>query len=58
MAAKQKPNKLVLATTAVVHVFITALTWRSLRHRPAAQIRGNKSIWRLASSMNTLGSAA
>lgn len=53
-----KPNKLVLAATAGVHLSVTALTWRDLRDRPAWQVRGNKTIWRLASAANTIGSAA
>ncbi len=58
MAATKKPNKLVLAAVAVVHVTAVALTWRDLRDRPAAQVRGNKKLWRVASALNTSGSAA
>ena len=58
MAAKGKPNKLVLATVAVVHLTVMTLTWRDLRARPAGQVRGNKRIWQLASALNTSGSAA
>jgi hypothetical protein len=49
---------MVLAAVAVVHVTVTALTWRDLRSRPAGQVRGPKSLWRLASALNTTGSAA
>ena len=58
MAAKRKPNKLVLATIAVVHLTVMTLTWRDLRGRPAGQVRGNKRIWQVASALNTTGSAA
>ena len=58
MAAKRKPNKLVLATIAVVHLTAVALTWRDLRSRPAGQVRGPKKIWQAASALNTTGSAA
>ncbi|MBO0816801.1 MAG: hypothetical protein J2P30_16880 [Actinobacteria bacterium] len=58
MAANGKPNKVVLAIVAVVHVTIMALTWRDLRSRPAGQIRGPKQLWRVASALNTSGSAA
>jgi hypothetical protein len=57
-AVKRKPNKLVLAIVAVVHLTVMALTWRDLRDRPATQVRGNKKIWRVASALNTSGSAA
>ena len=58
MAAQRKPNKLVLAIIAVVHLTAVTLTWRDLRSRPAAQIRGPKRIWQVASALNTSGSAA
>jgi hypothetical protein len=58
MAANRKPNKAVLAIIGVVHVTAAALTWRNLRDRSDEQVRGNKTIWRVASGMNTLGSVA
>jgi hypothetical protein len=58
VAANRKPNKLVLAVIGVVHLSVMTLTWRDLRSRPAAQVRGNEKIWRAASALNTTGSAA
>jgi len=58
VAANRKPNKVVLAIAAVVHVMITGLTWRDLQSRPAGQVRGPKPLWRAASALNTTGSAA
>jgi len=58
VAANRKPNKLVLAIIAVVHLTAVTLTWRDLRSRPAAQVRGPKRIWQVASALNTSGSAA
>ncbi len=55
---RQKPNKAVLSAIAVVHVGMTTLTWRDLRHRPAEAIRGNKTLWRVVSAANTAGSLA
>jgi len=55
---KKKPNTSVLAALAVAHVAVTTLTWRDLRHRPAEQVRGNKTFWRVASTLNTGNSAA
>ena len=58
VVAKQKPNKPVLGAVLVVHVTVATLTWRNLRSRPAAQVRGSKTLWRVASALNTLGSVA
>lgn len=58
MPAQRKPNNVVLAIIAVVHLTAVTLTWRDLRSRPAAQVRGPKRIWQVASALNTTGSAA
>jgi hypothetical protein len=39
------------------HAVIAAWTWRDIRHQPAGQVRGSKTFWRVASAVNTLGSA-
>jgi hypothetical protein len=56
--AQGKPDKRILAAVAVVHVTVAALTWRDLRSRAAGQVRGDPRVWRAASALNTLGSAA
>jgi hypothetical protein len=58
VATTRKPNKLVLAAIAVVHLTAVTLTWRDLRSRPSGQVRGPKKIWQVASALNTAGSAA
>jgi hypothetical protein len=58
VATTRKPNKLVLAAIAVVHLTAVVLTWRDLRSRPAGQVRGPKKIWQVASALNTTGSVA
>jgi hypothetical protein len=58
VVAKQKPNKPVLGVALVVHATALTLTWRNLRNRPAGQVRGSKTLWRIASALNTLGSVA
>jgi len=58
VAAKGKPNKVVLAVVAVVHITAMTLTWRDLRSRAAGQVRGPKKLWQVASALNTSGSAA
>lgn len=58
MEAQRKPSKPVLVIIAVVHLTAVTLTWRDLRSRPAAQVRGPKRIWQVASALNTSGSVA
>jgi hypothetical protein len=58
VAERSRPNKLVYAVIAVVHLSAVTLTWRDLGRRSAAQVRGRKAIWRVASALNTLGSVA
>lgn len=40
------------------HIAVAAFTWRDIERRPAERIRGDKRLWKIASSVNTLGSAA
>lgn len=58
MAAKRKPNRLVLVIAAVIHIVAVTVTWQDLRNRPAEQVRGDKTVWRVASALNTLGAVA
>jgi hypothetical protein len=55
---KRRPNKFVLAVIGVVHLTVVTLTWRDIRQRPADQIRGSKTLWRVLSAANTTGSGA
>ena len=56
----RKPNSLiaVLAYIVVFHVPVTVLTWQDLNARPDAQVRGSKTLWRVVSALNTMGSVA
>jgi hypothetical protein len=56
VVAKQKLNKPVLGAALVAHLTVATLTWRDLRNRPGARVRGTKTLWRVASALNTLGS--
>jgi hypothetical protein len=51
-------NKRVIPPFVVFHLLVAALTWRDIRRRPPEQIRGSKTVWRIASGANTLGSVA
>jgi hypothetical protein len=51
-------QKRILIVVLVLHVFLLNLTWRDLRRRPDAAVRGKKRVWRLWSGVNTTGSVA
>ena len=51
-------QKRILAVSLVVHVILLTLTWRDLRARPDAAVRGNKRLWRAWSTLNSTGSIA
>jgi hypothetical protein len=54
----QRKHLMPIIAVFVAHTAITALTWRDLQHRPDAQVRGSKKLWRVASAANTVGSVA
>ena len=58
MDALSDPQKMVVVMVLVVHLILLPLTWRDLRRRPDAAVRGRKRVWRFASSVNTTGSVA
>ena len=58
MGSLTAQQKKVLLVALVIHVLVLKLTWLDLRRRPDAAIRGNKRVWRFASSVNTTGSVA
>jgi len=47
----------VLMLVLTGHALVAAWTWRDIRQQPAEQVRGSKTFWRIASAVNTLGSA-
>jgi hypothetical protein len=49
----RRPSPATLAAILAAHLVVTALTWRSLRRRTAAEVRGSKRLWRIASASNT-----
>jgi hypothetical protein len=51
-------QKKLLAVVLVLHLIVVTLTWRDMRARPDAAVRGPKALWRFASAMNTTGSLA
>lgn len=51
------PDKRVLLALAILHVPVTALTWRDLRSRPASSVRGNPKLWKALTATNVSWSA-
>jgi hypothetical protein len=51
-------QKKLIFVVLVVHLLLAKLTWRDLRRRPDAAVRGKKRVWRFASGVNTTGSVA
>jgi len=51
-------QKGVVVIVLIVHLILLQLTWRDLRRRPDAAVRGRKRVWRVASGVNTTGSVA
>ncbi|MGD0747616.1 MAG: hypothetical protein ABSB68_07375 [Acidimicrobiales bacterium] len=51
-------QKKIIAVALVIHLVLLTLTWRDLRTRPEAGVRGRKRLWRVAATMNTTGSVA
>jgi hypothetical protein len=54
---KRKLNKYEMAALAVLHVVVVALTWRDIKGRSAAQVRGNKKFWQVFSALNMANAA-
>jgi hypothetical protein len=51
---ERKSNPIVFIL--IGHGLIAALTWRDIKRRPTEQVRGSKTLWRILSAVNTLGS--
>lgn len=45
-------RKRIIAIVVPIQVFLAALAWRDLARRPASQIRGSKTFWRVFVSLN------
>lgn len=57
MAKTRRAHPVTVVFWIAVHLTIATLTWRDIARRPDADIRGPKTLWRVASSINSLGSA-
>jgi len=53
----ERKSSSVMMLLLTGHAVAAAWTWRDIRHQPPQQVRGSKTFWRIASAVNTLGSA-
>jgi hypothetical protein len=53
---KKRPPPAVLAVIVLVHLVIVHYVWRDLGRRDAAQVRGSKRLWRIATGANSAAS--
>ena len=44
--SRWKPSNPFLVGLVVLHIIVTAITWRDLRERSDAQVRGPRWFWR------------
>ncbi len=58
MNESQARQARIIAVALVIHLIVLRLTWRDLRTRPDAGVRGNKRLWRMVATLNTTGSVA
>ena len=58
MGSLTEQQKKIIGVALVIHLILVTLTWRDLRTRPDAAVRGRKRLWRVAATMNTTGSVA
>ena len=52
----ERNSSRVVVLVLAGHALAAAWTWRDIRQRPAQQVRGSKTFWRISSAANTLGS--
>jgi hypothetical protein len=53
----ERKSRRVVVLVLTGHALVAAWTWRDIRRQPARQVRVSKTFWRIASAVNTLGSA-
>ena len=56
MAKTRPANPVSVALWIALHLAFASLTWQDVKRRPEHGIRGSKAVWRVASSINSLGS--
>ena len=57
-AKNSKPHPLLVIPALALYVVGVWLTWRDLKERDDDEVRGGKTVWRMASALNVSGSIA
>jgi len=56
--SKSSQYNIIALPALVIYAVAVVLTWRDLARRTDAEVRGGKTVWRVASALNLSGSAA
>jgi hypothetical protein len=53
MATQRRARPQLVIPALISHVIMTAVVWRDISRRDPSELRGNKTIWRVLTAMNT-----
>ena len=53
MATQRRARPQLVIPALISHVIMTAVVWRDINRRDPSELRGNKTIWRVLTAMNT-----
>ena len=53
MSSRRKAKPEIVIPALLTHIIMTALVWRDIGRRDPSEIRGNKTIWRVLTALNT-----
>jgi hypothetical protein len=53
MANQRRARPGIAIPALISHVVMTAVVWRDISRRDPSELRGNKTIWRVLTAMNT-----
>jgi hypothetical protein len=51
--SRRSSRPAVAAVVLAAHSVLTALVWRDIDRRTAAELRGSKTFWKLVTALNT-----
>jgi hypothetical protein len=53
MATQRRARPGIVIPALISHAIMTAVVWRDISRRDPSELRGNKTIWRVLTAMNT-----